>query len=262
MRLISLIIGLFFLYGQLHAQQFDLYQHSFKYDLESMGLPSDYNFFEINVKLSIDNNGIFLKNFRSNYYYRLTQVMRSKNPKLGLITNSITSQPATIQSYCIEKKMLGNSIRRHFFTENFDPRIASILSQKIHSHLIDSIGFKELSEKEVFVLDETYFKKRIYFENMRRQHALYLPFASALLAKPKESYDNVHIDLIFGLVENHKEQEYLHIELILNKNRELVFRTAINVFLDWSSLDIDEFANNNFVQNEIVSSLFHEIYTE
>lgn len=266
MRIFSFLILIACLCGELTAQQFDLHQSSFKYDFDTMGKPSVDEFKPV-VVFSIDNNGVILDKIRSNYYYRsshgqFSDVMHSKNPKLGFISDSVKETPTTIQPYYIEKKMLGNSIRRHYFTDDFDARITRILTQKTQSHLIDSIGFKDIDAKEVFVLDESYFKTRIYFQNMRRQNALYLTFASTLLTRPIKTYGNVNIDLIFGLIENHKGQEYLHIELILNKENQLVFRTAINVFQDWSNIDVDKFSENNFTLNEIVSSLFHEIYSE
>lgn len=265
MRLLSLVFFIFCSVFQIDAQQTDFSQKEFRYDYDSLGL--DPNFFlKTNTVFSIDFNGIVVDKMKSNYFYRsggpYWQILKIKNPDLGFISDDLLSLPATIQSYYIEKKMLSNSTRRQFFTENFNPRIATILTKKIKRHLIESIGFYEPVGNDALVLDESFFKSRLYFLNMDRTNALYLLFASELLQKPIDTTDDVNISLIYALIENYKEEEYLHIELIFYKDKKRLFKTAVNVFQNWSSINLDEFETNDFLLNEIIESLFQEIYTE
>jgi hypothetical protein len=265
MRLLSLALFIFCSVIQIKAQQTDFSQKKIKYDYDSLGL--DPNFLlKTNTVLSIDINGIVVENMKSNYYYKkkgqFWQILKIKNPDLGFLSYNLLSLPVTIQPYYIEKKMLGDYYRQNFFTDDFDPRIASIITQKIQRHLIENIGFNKLVDNDVLVLDESYFKSRLYFLNMDRTNALYLLFASELLQKPTDTTDNINIKLIYGLAENRNKEEYLHIELIFYKDKERLFKTAINVFQDWSNINLDEFSTNDFLLNEIIESLFQEIFTE
>lgn len=266
MKALFYILFISLLFGQLSAQQTDLHQRSFNYDLDALGKPPDYNYFwDLTVGLSIDNIGIVLDKLRSNYYNSrggYSRIMRIKNPKLGLISNTLKEKTVAIQPYYINQKMLGDRLRRQTFTDAFDDRIASVLSEKIENHLRDSIGFKNLILKDALALGEGDFESRIQFKGRTGNMALFLTFASNYLATPLRNHENERIDLIFGYIENHKGKEYLHIELILNEDKSIVFKTAINIFLDWRNINVDEFAKNNYLLNEIMTNLFHEIYTE
>ncbi|MCH8536103.1 MAG: hypothetical protein LAT51_13615 [Flavobacteriaceae bacterium] len=239
-----------------YAQVSDFNNEEYLFDLEEVNV-KDFGYGFSRFKRTL-NYGIHLKNV--NYKTRgYTIHWNSKNQHLGFINSSITNMPIQIRPLVLGEIKSEN---QRFFKATYSSmdELVNSLSDEIIAFLLSNLNFKNV--------ERNYQLEKLEIENFRTKIFLHSPldhldkvlkidYDLLLQLINYESIDFDHNLLVpsFLLVTNELET-YLHIDLQLFSQNQLIFRTSSNILL---KEDLKNVKYNDLLRKSIVESIFHQV---
>ena len=258
----QLVLILFLLKTPLvcYGQKSDFDNEEYRIDLKQMDLKRfklDYS----NLKTTL-NYGIHQQNINYKKSRGYARHWNSKDQHLGFIYSSITNKPIQLRPVVLGKIKSENQRFFKVTYMNMDDIVYS-LSDEIIAFLISNLDFKDVDHNyKLEKLEDENFKNKIFLHSPHDNLDKVLKIDYNVLSqfvKSESYYSDSNILIPSFLFVKGKKESYLHVDLQLLSDSNLIFRTSSNVLL---KEPLNNIAKDDALRKSIVESIFHQINLE